>query len=206
MAQPSEAERKKTRKLQLAAEAVFLLLLMRAAKKSRGAKAALVQALLDGQNPLRQLARDRLLVELRVKKPPTGGVFRSTRAPTKAEQRRAASLASSFIEFRDKKLRMATTSELKKLAETAIDSRIRLLAANEAVRVLEEERRKAAETVVGVEKAVALKRWDASNDALTCMECSSLDDTEIPIEEEFPQGDPPLHPNCRCSIEYSFDS
>ena len=42
-------------------------------------------------------------------------------------------------------------------------------------------------------------------DAVTCPVCAALEGLEIDLADEFPEGDPPLHPNCRCSVEYKFD-
>lgn len=44
------------------------------------------------------------------------------------------------------------------------------------------------------------KVWDAYMDA--CEICLQYDGQEIPVDDDFPEGDPPLHPNCRCSLEY----
>lgn len=207
MAEPSEAERRKTRKRQLAAEAVFLLLLLQALKKKRGTKAALLQALLRGQLPLRQLARERIVAELRLKQipgqlPPISQIEQLSRA----EVLRITRIVSRFAAYEQARTSNANTKELKKQAETAVDSRLRLIAANEAVRAFEQERRATVAAAAKEQKRGVTKKWDATLDSETCDECSKLDGTEIPMNDEFPQGDPPLHPNCRCSIEYRFDS
>lgn len=44
------------------------------------------------------------------------------------------------------------------------------------------------------------KRWDATLDRRTCEECAALHGTEISVHDEFPEGDPPLHPQCRCIV------
>lgn len=43
----------------------------------------------------------------------------------------------------------------------------------------------------------AQKQWAVEFDA--CPECLPLDGESVPITDEFPDGDPPLHPNCRCT-------
>ena len=43
------------------------------------------------------------------------------------------------------------------------------------------------------------KQWVAEFDA--CEICSPLDGETVGISAEFPDGDPPLHPNCRCSLD-----
>jgi hypothetical protein len=39
------------------------------------------------------------------------------------------------------------------------------------------------------------RMWVASGDANTCPECAALDGTTVGMDEEFPEGDPPLHPS-----------
>jgi SPP1 gp7 family putative phage head morphogenesis protein len=207
MPPPSKAERSKTRKRRLAAEAAFLLLLLRALKKKQGLRAALILALLRGQLPLRRLARDSVVAELR--SPET-----SERLPAltqvsdlgKAELRRITKIVAGFLAYSRLRSLGADNKELKKQADTAVESRLRLIAANEAARVFEQERLRTARAVVRQKARAASKQWDATLDGATCDECSRLAGLRLPFNEEFPEGDPPLHPNCRCSIEYSFDT
>jgi len=44
------------------------------------------------------------------------------------------------------------------------------------------------------------KQWSANLDGRVCDECSALDGTVVPLDGPFPQGDPPLHPSCRCDV------
>lgn len=44
------------------------------------------------------------------------------------------------------------------------------------------------------------KEWLLATDA--CEECEVYDGVVVPIGEDFPEGDPPLHPNCRCDLTY----
>jgi hypothetical protein len=44
----------------------------------------------------------------------------------------------------------------------------------------------------------AQKQWQAEFDA--CEICLPLDGESVPITGDFPDGDPPLHPNCRCDV------
>ncbi len=46
---------------------------------------------------------------------------------------------------------------------------------------------------------VARKRWLVSQDKV-CEDCEGMDGQEVDLEDEFPGGDPPLHPNCRCDL------
>ena len=47
---------------------------------------------------------------------------------------------------------------------------------------------------------VLYKEWLVSE--LACDECLVYEDVSVRINEEFPEGDPPLHPNCRCDLTY----
>lgn len=44
----------------------------------------------------------------------------------------------------------------------------------------------------------AQKEWIAESDA--CEICEPLSGMRVPLNEEFPEGDPPAHPNCRCDL------
>lgn len=44
----------------------------------------------------------------------------------------------------------------------------------------------------------AQKEWIAEADA--CEICEPLSGMRVPLNEEFPEGDPPAHPNCRCDL------
>jgi SPP1 gp7 family putative phage head morphogenesis protein len=43
------------------------------------------------------------------------------------------------------------------------------------------------------------RQWIASGDANTCPICAALDGTTVGVDEEFDEGDPPIHPQCRCT-------
>ncbi len=46
------------------------------------------------------------------------------------------------------------------------------------------------------------KVWIATSDA--CPECEEVDGEEVPMDDDFSVGDdPPLHPNCRCTMGLS---
>ena len=42
------------------------------------------------------------------------------------------------------------------------------------------------------------KEWVAESDA--CDICLGLDETRVPVKGQFPFGEPPAHPNCRCDV------
>jgi SPP1 gp7 family putative phage head morphogenesis protein len=43
------------------------------------------------------------------------------------------------------------------------------------------------------------KEWIVA-DAGECDLCQAYAGTIVPLDEEFEEGDPPLHPNCRCDV------
>lgn len=55
----------------------------------------------------------------------------------------------------------------------------------------------------GVLTEDATKEWITTPDELTCPDCAPMDGKTVPIGDDFPEGDPPLHPNCRCTIAIS---
>lgn len=47
----------------------------------------------------------------------------------------------------------------------------------------------------------SLKKWSVELDGRECSICRPLGDLPpIPINASFPMGDPPVHPNCRCTV------
>lgn len=46
----------------------------------------------------------------------------------------------------------------------------------------------------------ASKQWSAELDGRVCEECAPLDGEIVKLNEEFSMGDPPVHPNCRCTV------
>lgn len=42
------------------------------------------------------------------------------------------------------------------------------------------------------------KEWKTGGGA--CDECEELDGVVVDLDDDFPDGDPPLHPNCRCDV------
>jgi SPP1 gp7 family putative phage head morphogenesis protein len=49
----------------------------------------------------------------------------------------------------------------------------------------------------------ATKEWMATEDEVTCPQCSTLDGIAVPLGEDFPDDGgegPPAHPNCRCTL------
>lgn len=46
----------------------------------------------------------------------------------------------------------------------------------------------------------ARQEWSAEVDDRACAICEELDRTTVRIGEQFPDGDPPVHPMCRCDV------
>lgn len=46
---------------------------------------------------------------------------------------------------------------------------------------------------------VAQKQWIVAQDQV-CDICEPFDGMIVDLDEEFPEGDPPAHPNCRCDV------
>lgn len=76
-----------------------------------------------------------------------------------------------------------------------------------------------AETIARTETAAAdvqgsLAGWEASGvvaqkewltGAGCCDLCTDLNGERVDLDDEFPEGDPPLHPNCRCDVSPVVD-
>lgn len=45
----------------------------------------------------------------------------------------------------------------------------------------------------------ATKEWITTPDDALCDECEAMDGHTVAIGDDFAEGDPPLHPNCRCT-------
>jgi SPP1 gp7 family putative phage head morphogenesis protein len=80
--------------------------------------------------------------------------------------------------------------------------RTETIARTEILRASNEGRREAWEQGVqdGFIGADWVKVWSTEFDARTCDECSPLDGETVRVLDDFPWGDPPLHPNCRCTL------
>lgn len=80
--------------------------------------------------------------------------------------------------------------------------RTETIARTEILRASNEGRKEAWQQ--GVEEGFIdpswVKRWSTEQDARTCDECGPLDGETAPVLGDFPWGDPPLHPNCRCTL------
>lgn len=184
-----------------------LLYALLRARKQESAKSELISLIYRTKRDLRKAARVRLAAE--TKKP----VAKRPVVPTKKDLARSSKIVSRFAAYA--KARFAGISQtdktkeaknLRKQAEDAVQNRLRQIASFEALAAFESERRLAAKEIARQTGVSVLKKWDATMDLRTCEECAANNGLEIPLKEEFPSGDPPVHPNCRCSIEYGFDT
>lgn len=46
----------------------------------------------------------------------------------------------------------------------------------------------------------ATKEFIVTPDDALCPQCEPYDGKQVPLGSEFPEGDPPLHPRCRCTL------
>jgi hypothetical protein len=54
-----------------------------------------------------------------------------------------------------------------------------------------------------IDRVTTRRVWIASSDA--CPECEPLDGEEVAFDDEFDEGDPPIHVGCRCSVGLAFE-
>lgn len=95
--------------------------------------------------------------------------------------------------------------------ENYLDYRASTIARTESLRAgntgLRDGYRQASDR--GAIPGAAIKRvWLLDLDEQTCDICKGiLDDNPdgVGLDEEFSEGDPPVHPNCRCTIQYETD-
>lgn len=80
--------------------------------------------------------------------------------------------------------------------------RAETIARTEVMRALSEGRSLAWQQQIdnGLLSATTLKMWVSQRDGNVCDRCIELDGTLVRVVEQFPFGDPPLHPNCRCTV------
>jgi SPP1 gp7 family putative phage head morphogenesis protein len=75
---------------------------------------------------------------------------------------------------------------------------IKRIAVTESAQAFNAERGAAAKEAEDL--AQLRKRWDARLDSKVCPVCADADGTIVPINEQFPLGEPGgVHPRCRCS-------
>lgn len=80
--------------------------------------------------------------------------------------------------------------------------RTETIARTEILRASHEGRREAwaQGRAEGFIPATAKKQWSTAIDDRTCDICGPLNEFTVPIDADFPDGEPPIHPNCRCDV------
>lgn len=80
--------------------------------------------------------------------------------------------------------------------------RTETIARTEILRASNEGRREAWRQGVeqGYIPSATNQQWSAEADFRSCEECIALDQMIVPLGTEFPAGDPPIHPMCRCDV------
>jgi len=56
-----------------------------------------------------------------------------------------------------------------------------------------------------LDPAKVQRRWVTAGDERVCPICAPLDGEKAGLYEDFPEGDPPAHPMCRCGLVLDFD-
>lgn len=92
--------------------------------------------------------------------------------------------------------------EVETYADDLLESRADTIARTEVMDALNAGQSEAFEQAQegGLLNEEATKEWIVTDDDKLCPECAEMDGQTVPIGEDFPEGDPPLHPNCRCTI------
>jgi SPP1 gp7 family putative phage head morphogenesis protein len=91
--------------------------------------------------------------------------------------------------------------------ELLVQDRARTIARTETIRAANEGQRESwrqARDHGLLDPATTRRVWIASGDSNTCATCLALNGKTVGLNEEFPGGDPPCHPKCRCSTGLKF--
>lgn len=224
-------DERETNRAILALEAAALLLLLRATKKRDVREVERV--LVDQAQKARVLARQRVAAELRypvtakplpasvriVRRIDMGdGTYRevvSTHPASvpplgKLERLRLRKLSRTMVadaNERDRAARgAANPREARAAARASTESHVRLVATTETMDAFSRERERLAREIADRTDAAVYKEWRSTLDMRACEKCSALHGTFLPLARGFPQGDPPLHPRCRCWVLYSIEN
>lgn len=212
----ADREAEETRRRMLAVEAALLLLLLRATRRTPRAGdlqaeadrlyTDLAQAYLWGRTAAATAGAERVGAEVRALAP-GANVAAFVAAPGVLEEARRAHRAGAGYVRRwlPKALDLSEqgADAPGPAAHTALRPALETGAASEAAEAFNAERQRVIRQAVArnPELAQALEQvWDAELDKRTCERCLELDATSAPLGERFPDGDPPLHPRCRCTI------
>ena len=117
---------------------------------------------------------------------------RAARGYTNSWLRRALGLADDGVALPGQAAHEAMTGALRRGAET------------EAAQAFNQARRDAIDAAIERNPRlveILEQVWDVAWCKGTCDECADLDGHSVPLGDDFPMGDPPLHPNCGCTIQ-----
>jgi len=208
-----EQQREEDLKRLLQAEAALLLLLRRRSKKAlrRRVDAAIRadelyrsvrQSVIEGRRVAAAAARYRTIQNLRL----VGvSVEVSERAVLQALAKRdelAASRAGHGVTSRWLTGQLVDPDTAPRARPKPFDLEFELgrTAASEAVDAFIEARNEVLARLPDRVAEQLLKRWQSMGDDRVCATCEQLDGEEVPVREEFPMGDAPIHPGCRCTF------
>ncbi len=95
--------------------------------------------------------------------------------------------------------------ELVKYSARKVRERSRMIARTETMKVLNRGQRSALQQAKaqGHLPASSLRIWILADDDKLCPICEPLEDETVPLDSDFELGDPPLHPNCRCTFGFT---
>lgn len=90
-------------------------------------------------------------------------------------------------------------TQVSKYADKLLDSRARTIARTEIMDAVNTGQVESWQEAmdVGLLSQDAKKEWITAD---PCDDCVEYDGDTVPIDDEFEDGDPPLHPNCRCTL------
>lgn len=192
-----EREQERTRRKVLAAELALLLLLRRSVRAAErdASRVALTgilatTAIEAGRSKAREVGLAGLERELRA------AGSGATLTLSDAVETRAARRAGAGIARRLSELLGEARRRTARALSRALDPTLEVVATTEAFDAFAAERRRAARGL-GID---IIRTWSALLDRRTCPKCAELDGTEVRGEAEFPDGDPPAHPRCRCIV------
>lgn len=114
------------------------------------------------------------------------------------------SQAQAVISYREQLIDNGLTSdrvdtEVNSYADRLLEVRARTIARTEVMDALNAGQSEAFHEAqdAGLLSKDVEKEWITAD---PCDDCEEYDGQTVPVAEEFADGDPPLHPNCRCTI------
>jgi Phage Mu protein F like protein len=98
--------------------------------------------------------------------------------------------------------------EVSVRAQEMTESRAEMIAQTETMAAANEGQKELWDQAVeqGLLSGSESKEWIYTPDNFACQDCEDLDGTTVPLSEEFEDGDPPLHPYCRCTLGLAVEA